>query len=247
MLKYILIFSLLITFPTTARGKADTPPDQPGRFVTADKLYQEGVRALHDGDYQSASTQLNAAVQTFPNHADAHYHLSWLAYRTGDYFKALIHIRRAKETFATFHRMERYIYQKAKASLDAQKQSLQRQIHILQAQEDITDWSADAAINHPARAKILATQHELRRVETKLQSLVPPPPNIPANYYLFHGNIFIKLKKFTEARQEYTRALHIDPTDSEAAAQLNRLRRQLDGAAVANKINQSPGGKDGTY
>ena len=249
MFKYIFILLLIlaITIPAAPQDKADDLSDEINQFTEADNLYQEGARALHDGDYQSASTHLANAVQHFPLHADAHYHLSWLAYKEGDYFKALIHIRKAKETFSAFHLMEQQLFRRTKAALEIKKRSLQRQILILQAQEDITDWSADTTINHPARAKILATKQELRRTETKLQTLAPPPSNIPSDYYLFHGNIFVKLKKFKEARREYEAAKRIDPAATEAAKQLNRLDQQLDGTDINKKINQTTGGKDGTY
>jgi tetratricopeptide (TPR) repeat protein len=247
MFKYIIILLLTIAIPAPAQQRGGDIAGELNQFIEADNLYQEGARALHDGDYQLASTHLNNALQKFPLHADAHYHLSWLAYREGDYFKALIHIRRAKDTFSAFHLMEQQLYRRTKAALETKKRSLQRQILILQAQADITDWSADTTINNPARAKILATKQEMRRVETKLQTLVPPPSNIPSDYYLFHGNIFVKLKKFKEARREYEAAKRIAPDATEAADQLDRLKRQLDGSIKNKKINQTTGGKDGTY
>jgi tetratricopeptide (TPR) repeat protein len=82
-------------------------------------------------------------------------------------------------------------------------------------QENLLDLSDPDAIEQVKVA--------LSNITARLNEPLPVLPEKAADYYYYHGNIFLKLRKYNEAHSQYLEALRIDPKHGNASNNLANI------------------------
>ncbi len=186
------------------------------RYRDAEVSYGK-ARALFDKkDFQGARKELGVCLGFIPAHANAHLLMAKLLYTEKDYAQALTEVERAKaghEATATIlARMDEdrmsELRRRAKETADSIATLRQRQ---------------GSQVSAELQQQIIAEEARKQEIDRILNAQRPDPKGIPAEYFFFHGNVLLRLKRPAEAVTQYEEALKINPAYGEAANNLAAL------------------------
>ena len=198
------------------------------RYKIANSLFEKGHRYFLDGNYERAEKKLRNCLKKMPEHAEASFYLSLVFYNQGDIEKSLEYIEKAKENYKYIIKLKINREQMRILQLQDRKAELQEtQKRIEQRLPKIT---GNTEASRREKSKL---QGEMGRIEGMLggidAELRRPMPTvqkgeeIPADYFYRHGNIFFKLKRYQEAREQYHEAVKINPKHGDAYNNLANL------------------------
>jgi len=176
------------------------------KFKLSKRMFEKGKAYFLKEKYNKAKKSLKECLEDFPRYSQADYFLSQIFYKEGDFPKALVHIEKAKANYGFMADLLVATQQKYLDDLRTQKQELQANLIDLTSGSDIDQVKA-----------------LIKNIDTKLNEPIPVVPKKSADYYYFHGNIFMKLKKYNEAQAQYIEALQIDPNHGNASNNLASL------------------------
>jgi tetratricopeptide (TPR) repeat protein len=176
------------------------------QFTRAKRMFEKGKVFFLKKNYKKAEEALLKCVEYFPQYSQADYFLSQIYYNKQDYIKALKHMESAKENYGFMANLLVAAQNKYLDELREQRRAMQNNLAELTSRSDIE------------RAK-----KDIADIDVRLSEPVPVLPQKSADYFYFHGNIFMKLKKFNEAHSQYLEALQLDPTHGSASNNLASL------------------------
>jgi len=231
--KIIISSFILILFLGTPSffGQEDYTRDEyklRQRYKIANSFFEKGYKYFLEGNYKKGEKELRSCLKKMPEHADASFYLSLISYNQGDIEKSLEYMEKAKENY-------KYII-KLKINRE--------QMRIIQLQDRKTELEETQKRIEQRIPKITGNTEASRREKSKLQSemgkiegmigqidaeLRRPMPTvqkgeeIPADYFYRHGNIFFKLKRYQDAREQYHEAVKIEPKHGDAYNNLANL------------------------
>lgn len=176
------------------------------QFTRAKRMFEKGKVFFLKKNFKKAEPALLKCVESFPQYSQADYFLAQIYYNNQDYVNALKHMESAKANYGFMANLLVAAQNKYLIELREQRRELQNSLPDLKNKDDVE------------RAK-----KDIAELDTRLSEPVPVLPQKSADYYYFHGNIFMKLKKFNEAHAQYIEALQIEPTHGNASNNLASL------------------------
>lgn len=176
------------------------------KFQLAKRMFEKGQALFLKGKYPKAEKALKECLSGFPEYSQAYYYLAQIYYKKEDYSKALENIEHAKATYEVMSDLLVTTHQKFLDELRKRKMELQENLMDLTDPDDIE------------QVKVA-----LANITVRLNEPLPVLPEQAANYYYYHGNIFMKLRKFNEAHAQYLEALRLDPKHGNASNNLANI------------------------
>ncbi len=176
------------------------------KFKLAKRMFEKGKVYFLKGKYKKAEKSLEECLDGFPRYSQADYLLSQIFYEEGDFSKALEHIEKAKANYGFMADLLVATQQKYLDDLRIRKQALQSNLADLTNQGNIDE-----------------VKRSIREIDARLNEPIPVTPKKSADYCYFHGNIFMKLKKYNNAHAQYVEALKINPKHGKASNNLASL------------------------
>lgn len=203
---------------------------QKGFFMKEKKLYEKykmsvknfekGKQQFHKGDYKKAEKELKKCLKVFSQHTQAHFYLSHIFYKKGDFPQALEHIEEAKANFEFMNRMYIFAYEDYTSNLRKQRDECQAK--MLNYKDTLSN-TTDQAQRSKYEQAIHSLESEISTIDSRLTEPLPPVKQTPADYFYLQGNIFFKLKEYQEAYAQYLEAIKINPQHGNAYNNLANL------------------------
>lgn len=198
------------------------------KYKISNSFFQKGRKYFLEGNYKKGEKELRNCLKKMPEHAEASFYLSLVFYNQGDTEKSLEYIEKAKENYKYIIKLKINREQMRILQLQDRKAELQEtQQRIEQRLPKIT---GNTEASRREKSKL---QGEMGRIEGMLggidAELRRPMPTvqkgeeIPADYFYRHGNVFFKLKRYQEAREQYHEAVKIEPKHGDAYNNLANL------------------------
>jgi tetratricopeptide (TPR) repeat protein len=206
--------------------------------------------AFQSDNLEKCEKEVLFCLGRLPEHHEAHFLLSQILYKRGEFERALEHIQAAEEGFLKLNeavsllgqqKMKKQIYNVVNRIDDVQEAT---------EADDAAKSRGSCQVNRYDKA-VQDAKEELNKEgrwnETDRSKKIS---QIPANYHYFHGNDLFRLKRLPEAEAEYLLVIKTDPGHSGAYNNLINLlfmQRRLDEAraflsqAEAHKAAISPG------
>lgn len=176
------------------------------KFRLAKRMFEKGQECFLKEKYEKAEEAFLDCLNNFPRYSQAYYYLSQIYYKKGEFDKALGHINTAKENYKFMADLLVASQQKYVDELRTTKQDLQNKLLRM------TD-----------KFEIEKVKAEIGRINTLLTEPLPLIAEMSADYYYIAGNIFMKLKKYNDAHDQYMEAIHVNPGHGNALNNLANL------------------------
>jgi tetratricopeptide (TPR) repeat protein len=176
------------------------------KFQLAKRMFEKGQVFFLNGKYQKSEKALKECLKGFPEYSQAYYYLAQIYYKKEDFPKALENIEHAKATYEVMSDLLISAQQRFLNELRRQKTLLQENLIDLTDPDDIDE-----------------VKTSLANINARLNEPLPVLPKKSANYFYYHGNIFMKLRKYNEAHAQYLEALKIDPKHGKASNNLANI------------------------
>lgn len=180
--------------------------------------------AIRKDRHDKAEAELRYCLARLPEHQDAHFLMSQILYRRGEYAPALDHIMGAEAGYLKM----------AGALSELERQKLRkRSENMLRLSDEIADLEASAE-TVKNRGSCLPDKYDQALQDTKQDltkeeeernrsSAMAKDGGLPAVYSFWHGNILFRLKEGPAAEAQYRKALAKDPDLREAYNNLVNL------------------------
>ena len=199
------------------------------KFKLAKQLFQKGQQLLLKEKYDKAVKPFKECLKIFPKFAHADYYLAQIFYKNADFLGALVHIEKAKENYDYLSKLGVNTHLEYLDRLRAQKMELQDSIREMETRlERIRARNPNPNVPNPEaeeiKSQITTAKHSIRMIDDRLRSPVPDPTKMPADYYYHHGNILFKLKRYSDAFDQYLEAVKTDPCHVNALTNLANLK-----------------------
>jgi tetratricopeptide (TPR) repeat protein len=214
------------------------------RFRRANPLYLDGAKQFTKGNLDNAEKKLLEALKIMPEHADASYVLAQIHLKRKAFPEALAAITAAEKNYLANTRLHTFTYQDYLEKLRQQRQDLEER--RLRVQEALSRWTVSTTNPDPERDRLenelQALTQNIRTIDSRLNSPIPPTFEIPADYFYIHGNALFRLGRPVEAVAQYREAIRLDPRHGSAFNNLalalfsmGRYREALDSLAQAEE------------
>jgi len=190
------------------------------RFKMAEPKFQKAKEFFIEGKYTKSERELRKCLEIMPEHANAHFLLSQINYKNGNFAQALADMEKAKANFDLISQLYNFTHEERLEHLREQKMNQETHLVTLQQQLGQVRTNED---KQKIQTSISLTKSLISQINTHLNEPVPPALQISAEYFYFHGNILFKLKKNQEAFDQYKEAVKIDPQHTNAYNNLINL------------------------
>jgi len=162
-------------------------------------------------------------LERLPEHQEAHFLLSQILYKKGEFEKALEHIQAAEEGYLKMTEAASVLeQQKMKEQLDSVGSLIDNAREAAAADDEANRWGS-CQVGRSGKAaqdaKDKLSKEERLYEKGRAKEISP----IPANYFYFHGNCLFRLKRLPEAEAQYLQAIKADPRYGEAYNNLINL------------------------
>ena len=195
MKKYVLIVFLL---PLLVIGQNKYP-------LAAKKLFKQAQTEYKKGNTDEALKLYSNCVQTEPTFSEAYLNMSIIEYNNKSYKKALEHSKQALK------------YNKVQASIYSQV----GKSYFMTGDYDSSTYYLDRAIMFGANSEtdyyFLATSENKNHNHDKAINYINKSiekNNSKAQYYMVRGDANFGLEKFEEAKNDFEKALSLDPNNN---------------------------------
>ena len=192
------------------------------RYKIADSFFKKGNKYFLDGNYKRAEKELKKCLKKMPEHADAFFCLSLISYDQGDIEKSWGYIEKAKENYKYIIKLKTNAEQMRIIQFQDRKTKLQETQETLKQRLPNADYTQQSKI----QVEIRRIDGVIDYIDAELRRPMPTAQKgeeIPADYFYRHGNIFFKLKRYQEAREQYHEAVRIYPEHGDAYNNLANL------------------------
>jgi tetratricopeptide (TPR) repeat protein len=197
-------------------------------YVRARQYYHRGLDLFRKEKYEQAKGSFESALRILPSYAEAALDLGVCYYYTKKYETAVKIIEEAKTKYLQWH----FIYTDVKRQEydDAQDKirELQNQKRELEGQKAVASGDQVARLNRDI-AQVDKIIHSYQGVD---QPIITEPV-VPAKYYFHCGNCYLRMQRWSEAHQEFLKAIELDPGYGDAhnnLAYIYYLAKQYDNA-----------------
>lgn len=166
--------------------------------------------------FDEAKKVLDDVLGKVPEMSEAHFLMAKVRYGEKEWPEALASMEKAEQTLGLMGAMMVKMNEDRRRALNERRR----------AQDTvISDLKARPQPLPPAQQTQLDRAEQLRsEIDRSLNELNEPQKlNVPAEYPFFHGNILLRMQKFSEAVAKYDEALRIDPGYADAANNLASL------------------------
>jgi len=193
-------------------------------YSTLSPRIERAKTALRKDRLDKCESEALSCLRQLPEHQDAHFLLSQVLYKRGDFGTALDHICAAEVGYVRMARAISALDQRKRKSQSEALETLNKEVADLAA--------ADAAVRGrgsctPDRytGALLESKNELAREEEEATRADGNRDlrEVPAAYRYLHGNILFRLKRTAEAEAEYRQAIAKDPDFTETYNNLINL------------------------
>jgi tetratricopeptide (TPR) repeat protein len=182
-------------------------------------LMDKARNAFEKGDLAASDKELDKCLKSIPDHHEARYFKAQICYKQGDFAKGLEHMLAAESGYAHL----------ASAMEDARVNKMMKDVEREEALADLIPalqkaYEQSGCKPPTYQAAIIDAQNKLDETKNdKPDALRKGKPTAPAEYLYFHGNCLLRLKRFTEAEEQYRDALAVDPAHANASNNLISL------------------------
>ena len=183
-------------------------------YKAAEALFKKGEGKFLKGKYSESENYMLKSIKTFPLHAHAHYYLSLIFYKKGEYVPALKHIEEAESSILSLNKLKNRLEEERKRKLKEYQKDLRDGKYVSYFGE-----------NNPCMVKYgeNVSDMEAMKVEELLMGSEKTDIDIPAAYFYSHGNILFKLKRYQDAIKKYAEVIRRDPKHGSAYNNLANL------------------------
>ena len=183
------------------------------KYKISVKHFEQGKNLYNKEKYKNAEKKFKKCLEVFPQHAQANFYLAHIKYMSADLENALHHIDEAKKNFEFMNKMYFISYEDYTSQLRAQRDDFRDRIQQYEnRQQRTTQQDEKMKID----GTISQLQIELATIKSRLAEPLPEEKQVPVEYFYLHGNIFFKLKKYQEARDQYVETIKHDPQHEKA-------------------------------
>lgn len=183
-------------------------------YKRANPLYLKANKFLGKNDLKQAEAKAMECLALMPEHANATFLIAQLQLKRQEFPKALETIVKAKENFKLMAGLITFTHQEYMDSLRSRIEGLE------QAKNNYEEILAALGQNTTARAQyeghLVKVNAQIDAVRNQLREPIPQTFDIPSDYHYIHGNILFRLRRHSEAVEQYNRAIEADPTHSNA-------------------------------
>ncbi len=176
--------------------------------------------AFQRNNLQAAEKEAQFCLARLPDHHEAHFVLSQVLYKKGEFGAALEHIAGAEDGFLKLSKVTAALYQQKMTQRMDNVAQLVDDVQGSEAAEDAANARGTCQINiyaknaQDAKDK-LSKENELGEGDESAKIT-----DVPADYHYVHGNCLFRLKRLPEAEDEYRLAVKSDPGHSGACNNL---------------------------
>jgi len=190
------------------------------KFKRTNSYFAKGKEHFIKGNIANAEKEFKKCMEIMPEHADAMFFLSQIDYKKGDFDQALKDMEKAKSNYDFIAKFYTFSHQLRLESLREKKQKSETQLIYLQnSLPSITNQDERQRVE----SAIANTRNDISIIDNRLREIIPPVLHTPADYFYIHGNIFFKLKRYQDARDQYIETIERDPTHKNAYNNLINL------------------------
>ncbi len=196
-----------------------------GKFKMAKRLYNKGEQLFIKGKFKKAEGVFKECLEKFPHYANADYYLARVYYQRDDLAPALAHIKKAHENYKYIAELGVNTQLEYLEKLRLQKQQIEEDIRNVQ-QIISRGGGGSSGVNRQQSQseKTLASLEKTRQtLNDRLRAPVPDSKQIPAPFHYVYGNVLFKLKKYSEALEQYLEAVKTDPNHGNSYNNLANL------------------------
>jgi Tfp pilus assembly protein PilF len=171
------------------------------KFSRARARYENGLEWLDKGQPERARKEAQASMSILPDYSDAHLLLAMVEYRRGDFAAALAEAEKAERAFAAMKELYAVSYQDYIDRLREQRE---------RTAQRLSEQGLSLILMREAEIRLAAIDEKLREWRPTVDL------DMPAAYPYVHGNILFKMRRFSEAREQYRAAVKADPRHAHA-------------------------------
>jgi tetratricopeptide (TPR) repeat protein len=208
LLEGLVLLGALLPIPAL---RAVSPEVGYEKYVTTKDLMKKGVLLLNERKLNDAKATFEQCLKQVPDHYEARFFLGALAYENRDYAAALEHIQTAIQSLENLGKAY-------------DRQSLENQKRIAAAREAVqlaldTMMIRSGGGSGGCNASIVS---EDRMALQELDQAAASPFSgekafgIPAVFYCLKGNCLLRLRRNADSREQYEKAVLVDPKYTEA-------------------------------
>ncbi|TET70848.1 MAG: tetratricopeptide repeat protein [Candidatus Aminicenantes bacterium] len=224
--KKIIIYSfILILFLGTPSlfGQKDYTREERQlfqRYKIANSYFKKGKKNFLKEDFRKAEKELKKCLKRMPEHSGAYFFLSQISYKWGNLERSLEEIENAKKNYAYIDKVKANIEQLYILELQELKMQKQEKLGLLR---ESLSRAQSALERSQIEAGIGTLEADIGTISSQLSRPLPSLEQMPVDYFYFHGNILLKLKRYKEADSQYQEAIKINPQHGDAYNNLASL------------------------
>lgn len=189
------------------------------QYRAVNKSFEKGKKLYESGNLVKARKEFQDVVERMAEHADAYFFLSQISYKEDKIDEALQEIQQAKDNYKFIAKMKTNMHQIMINQLRDQKDQMEERLGSMR--------EAAAVATGPQKSKLSAEvtklEGQMNTITNRLNEPIPVDEETPADYFYFHGNVFVKQKKYQEAHDQYMEAVRINPKHGDAYNNLASL------------------------
>ncbi|MHC4222373.1 MAG: tetratricopeptide repeat protein [Planctomycetota bacterium] len=192
--------------------------------------YEEGIRALRDGDIKTAQQRFESALVADPNFCDAHYRLGQICERRRDVRGAVARYKKVEKKWPTYPLAQERLGQIA-IKLGDKKAAEHCFKEVVDARPNLDAWLQYASV--------LLDLKKYKEAEAALDEAKKRAPN-DLRLLDQYGRLYLETDRFPQALVVYTTIAEKMPRDATAhymkALCLKELGREADSVEVFEKV-----------
>ena len=198
---FILTLFFIWNFFVPAFGQEEQEIDMEilRSYQLAGQMFEKGKQLFTGEDIKQAEAILSQCVDIFPRHTEAHYYLARLYYKTGDFNRACNHIEKALADAGFMVNLMTAAQEDYFNHLKGEREKLQTKLNDLYEQAEVERLKKNIAV-----------------IDNWLKEPPPKLEKITENYFYWHGNILLKMKKYDEACEQYLETVRLNPENGDA-------------------------------
>ncbi len=184
-------------------------------YKQAEQQFKKGQAQFKKKQYERAQLHMEKALEIFPLHANAIYHLALMSYMKKDNIGALRNIVAAKQAVVRLNDLKAKVIHERKNKLNEYQKDLKNGF-----------YAGHFGDNNPCLVQfgqfysdMLATEVELIKDKATDKVML----GIPADFFYVHGNILYRMKSYKKALLQYVEAVKRNPRHGGALNNLATL------------------------
>jgi tetratricopeptide (TPR) repeat protein len=179
--------------------------------------------AFQRDDLPACQKEALFCLDRLPEHHEAHFLLSQILYKRGEFGPALEHIQAAEDGSLRLSKVVAELYQQKMAKRMDNVADLGDDVQGAEAAEDAARDRGTCRIDKYSKSAQDAKDKLANETKSGEGDESAKTLDVPADYHFIHGNCLFRLKRLPEAEAEYRLAVGIDPGHSGACNNLINL------------------------